>query len=53
MKIGGAQAIASLAIGTKVINKVNKITGPGNQYVAEAKRQLIGEVGIDSLAGPS
>ncbi len=51
--IGGAQAVAALALGTTSINKVDKIAGPGNQYVTEAKRQLYGEVGIDTLAGPS
>ncbi len=51
--IGGAQAIAALAIGTKKIKPVNKIFGPGNSYVAEAKRQLYGKVGIDLIAGPS
>jgi histidinol dehydrogenase len=51
--IGGAQAIASLAYGTQTIPKVDKITGPGNAYVAEAKRQVFGLVGIDMIAGPS
>ena len=51
--VGGAQSIAALAYGTESIEKVVKITGPGNAYVAEAKRQLYGIVGIDSLAGPS
>ena len=51
--IGGAQAIAALAIGTSTIKPVNKIFGPGNSYVAEAKRQLFGKVGIDLIAGPS
>ena len=51
--IGGAQAIAALAFGTESIKKVCKITGPGNEYVAEAKRQVFGKVGIDSVAGPS
>ena len=51
--VGGAQAIAALAFGTKTIKAVCKITGPGNQYVAEAKRQVFGKVGIDSIAGPS
>lgn len=51
--IGGAQAIAALAYGTESIPHVHKITGPGNQYVAEAKRQVMGDVGIDSIAGPS
>ena len=53
LKLGGAQAIAALAYGTKAVNKVDKITGPGNEYVAEAKRQVFGKVGIDSVAGPS
>lgn len=52
-RVGGAQAIAALALGTATIPKVDKIAGPGNQYVNEAKRQLIGQVGIDQLAGPS
>jgi histidinol dehydrogenase len=51
--IGGAQAIGALAYGTKRIARVDKIVGPGNAYVAEAKRQVFGEVGIDMLAGPS
>jgi histidinol dehydrogenase len=51
--IGGAQAIAALAFGTKSIPRVDKIVGPGNAYVAEAKRQVFGEVGIDMVAGPS
>ena len=51
--IGGAQAIAALAYGTKTIPRVDKIVGPGNAYVAEAKRQVFGEVGIDMVAGPS
>ena len=51
--IGGAQAIAALAYGTETVAPVNKIVGPGNAYVAEAKRQLFGTVGIDSVAGPS
>ena len=51
--IGGVQAIAALAYGTKQIPKVDKIVGPGNKYVAEAKKQLYGEVGIDFIAGPS
>jgi histidinol dehydrogenase len=51
--VGGAQAIASLAIGTQLINPVDVIAGPGNRYVQEAKRQLVGEVGIDGIAGPS
>lgn len=52
-KAGGAQAIAALALGTKTIPKVDKIVGPGNMYVTEAKRQLFGYVDIDMLAGPS
>jgi histidinol dehydrogenase len=51
--IGGAQAIAALAYGTETIAPVDKIVGPGNAYVAEAKRQVYGTVGIDSIAGPS
>lgn len=52
-KVGGAQAIAALAFGTKTIPKVDKIVGPGNMYVTEAKRQLFGYVDIDMLAGPT
>jgi len=52
-KIGGAQAIAAMAYGTQTIQKVDKIVGPGNAFVATAKRQLFGEVGIDMIAGPS
>ncbi|MDC0229915.1 histidinol dehydrogenase [Deltaproteobacteria bacterium] len=51
--VGGVQSIAALAYGTESIEKVVKITGPGNAYVAEAKRQVYGTVGIDSFAGPS
>ena len=51
--VGGAQAIAALAYGTESIPRVYKITGPGNLYVAEAKRQVYGTVGIESIAGPS
>jgi histidinol dehydrogenase len=51
--LGGAHAIAALAYGTASIPRVDKIVGPGNQYVAEAKRQVYGDVGIDMLAGPS
>ena len=51
--VGGAQAVGALAYGTESIDPVYKITGPGNQYVAEAKRQVSGMVGIDSVAGPS
>ncbi len=52
-KIGGAQAIASLAYGTETISPVDKITGPGNIFVALAKREVFGEVAIDMIAGPS
>ncbi len=52
-RIGGAQAIAALAYGTATIAPVDRITGPGNAYVAEAKRQVFGRVGIDNIAGPS
>ncbi len=52
-KIGGAQAIAALSLGTKTIPRVDKIIGPGNMYVTEAKRQLFGYVDIDMLAGPT
>ncbi len=52
-RMGGAQAIAALAFGTKTIRKVDKIVGPGNAYVAEAKRQVYGFVDIDMIAGPS
>ncbi|MDQ6741110.1 MAG: histidinol dehydrogenase [Actinomycetota bacterium] len=51
--LGGVQAVAALAIGTKDIPRVNLLAGPGNAYVAEAKRQLFGEVGIDLFAGPT
>jgi len=51
--VGGAQAIAALAYGTGSLPRVDKIVGPGNVYVAEAKRQVFGQVGIDMLAGPS
>jgi len=51
--VGGAQAIAAMACGTESIPAVDKIVGPGNAYVNEAKRQVFGEVGIDQLAGPS
>ena len=51
--IGGAQAIAALAYGTETIPQVDKIVGPGNAYVAEAKRKVFGQVGIDMIAGPS
>ena len=52
-RIGGAQAIAALAYGTETIAPVDRIVGPGNAYVAEAKRQVFGRVGIDAIAGPS
>jgi histidinol dehydrogenase len=51
--IGGAQAIAALAYGTQTVPRVDKITGPGNAYVASAKRRVFGQVGIDMIAGPS
>ncbi|MDT5122678.1 MAG: histidinol dehydrogenase [Acidobacteriota bacterium] len=51
--VGGAQAIAALAYGTETLPRVDKITGPGNKYVASAKRLVFGAVGIDSIAGPS
>ena len=51
--LGGAQAIAALAIGTEMVPAVDVIAGPGNRFVQEAKRQLAGEVGIDGIAGPS
>ena len=51
--IGGAQAVAALAFGTSSIPRVDKIVGPGNRFVAEAKRQVFGVVGIDMVAGPS
>ena len=52
-RVGGAQAVAALAYGTASIAAVDRIVGPGNAYVAEAKRQVFGRVGIDSIAGPS
>ena len=52
-KVGGAQAIAALAYGTQTVPKVDKIVGPGNAFVAEAKRQVFGRVSIDMIAGPS
>jgi histidinol dehydrogenase len=52
-RVGGAQAVAALAYGTAAIPPVDRIVGPGNVYVAEAKRQVFGRVGIDSIAGPS
>jgi len=52
-KVGGAQAVAALAYGTETVSKVDKIVGPGNAFVAEAKRQVFGRVSIDMIAGPS
>jgi histidinol dehydrogenase len=52
-RVGGAQAIAALAYGTATIPRVDKIVGPGNRWVAEAKRQVVGQVGIDMIAGPT
>ena len=52
-RIGGAQAVAALAFGTESVPRVDKIVGPGNAYVAEAKRQVFGQVAIDMIAGPS
>jgi histidinol dehydrogenase len=52
-KVGGAQAVAALAYGTETVSKVDKIVGPGNAFVAEAKRQVFGMVDIDMIAGPS
>lgn len=52
-RVGGAQAIAAMCYGTQTIQSVDKIVGPGNAYVAEAKRQVFGKVGIDTIAGPS
>ena len=52
-RVGGAQAIAALAYGTVSVPRVDKIVGPGNQFVAEAKKQVFGKVGIDMVAGPS
>ena len=53
LRVGGAQAVAALAYGTETIAPVDKITGPGNAYVAAAKRRVFGQVGIDMIAGPS
>jgi len=53
IKVGGAQAIAAMALGTSTVNSVEKIFGPGNSFVVEAKRQLVGAVSIDLLPGPS
>jgi histidinol dehydrogenase len=52
-RVGGAQAVAALAYGTATVAPVDRIVGPGNAYVAEAKRQVFGRVGIDAIAGPS
>ena len=52
-KLGGAQAIAAFAFGTQTVNKVDKIVGPGNEYVALAKKEVSGQTGIDMFAGPS
>ena len=52
-RVGGAQAVAALAYGTETVPRVDKIVGPGNQFVAEAKKQVFGKVGIDMVAGPS
>ncbi|MCK9572864.1 MAG: histidinol dehydrogenase [Candidatus Omnitrophica bacterium] len=52
-RVGGAQAIAAMSFGTKTIKRVDKIVGPGNEFVTEAKRQVFGKVDIDMLAGPS
>src|SRR4029078_2696701 len=52
-ELGGAQAVGALAYGTKTVPRVDKIVGPGNAWVASAKRQVYGEVDIDSIAGPS
>jgi len=52
-KLGGAQAIAAFAFGTQTVSKVDKIVGPGNEYVALAKKEIFGETGIDMFAGPS
>ena len=52
-RIGGAQAVAALAFGTATVPRVDKIVGPGSRWVAEAKRQVVGQVGIDMIAGPT
>ena len=52
-RVGGAQAVAALAFGTVTVPRVDKIVGPGNRWVAEAKRQVVGQVGIDMIAGPT
>src|SRR5215471_11875391 len=51
--LGGVQAVAAMALGTEKLKPVDMVVGPGNSYVAEAKRQLFGRVGIDLLAGPT
>ena len=51
--LGGVQAVAAMALGTATVDPVDMLVGPGNAYVAEAKRQLFGRVGIDLLAGPT
>ena len=51
--LGGVQAVAAMAVGTESVRKVDFLAGPGNAFVAEAKRQLFGEVGIDLFAGPT
>lgn len=53
VRVGGAQGVAALALGTESVPRVDKVVGPGNRYVVEAKRQLFGRVGIESLAGPT
>ena len=52
-RIGGAHSVAALAYGTATVPRVDKIVGPGNKWVAEAKRQVFGQVGIDMVAGPT
>ena len=52
-KLGGAQAVAAFAYGTETVEKVDKVIGPGNAFVALAKKEVFGEVGIDMFAGPS
>ena len=52
-KVGGAHSIAAFTFGTKTFKKVDKIVGPGNAYVAAAKKEVFGDVGIDMVAGPS
>lgn len=53
LRVGGAQAVAAMALGTRSVRRVDKVVGPGNRYVVEAKRQLFGTVGIESLPGPT